>query len=890
MAKKLGTSVTDDQSIGIQAESAEAARGKLRIFLGYAAGVGKTYAMLEAAQQRLSEGVDIVIGLVDTHQQAQPMSLLRGIEVIPHREVIFNGQSWQELDTDAVLLRHPQIVLVDELAHHNAPDARHPQRYQDIEDILDAGIDVYTTVNVEHIESLNDVVAHITGVRVQEKIPDRLLDDAAQIELVDILPEDLLQRLEAGKVNISGLTGYPVHKFYRLGNLNALRELAMRQAARRVDHQMRSYMQTQAIAGPWAASERLLVCVSSNPLSARLLRTGCRLAQQLDAEWYVVYVEVPTRKSTEDVDRSQLNETLKLAESLGARVDTITGETVSDALLHYAHHNNFTKIIIGQALRPRWQELLRGSIVNNLIRHSGTIDVYVISGATQVITSNPKRRYWPQLDFLAYVQAVLIVCVATLAGALVHAVVSLNPANLVMFYLLGVMIIALRFGYGPSVVAAVASVIAFNFFFVPPQYTFQVSDAQYLLTFLGLFSVGMVIASLTSRTRSQTEAARRRERETRQLYSLSRELSATVEQDVIVNHIVNHVQQTFQCETALYLPVADKLSSVAHSHGFQIDRDELEIAGWAYTHGQPAGRGTKTMSRALGHYVPLASAQRIIGVLALYMENDLSVEQQRLLDAFATQSALAIEAVQLGEEAQQAHLLREKEKLQSAVLNSISHDLRTPLVSITGTLSSLLDHDAHLDERSQSELLVGAYAEAERLNRLVGNLLDMSRLEAGSTKLKRDLYDLSEVIGVARSQLREQLISRQIIINFPDDLPMISVDLTLFAQVFVNLLDNAIKYSDPHNPIEICAYQDSKNIQITIADRGIGIPTNELPHIFDKFYRASTAHGQGGSGLGLTICQGVIEAHGGHIAVQNREGGGTCFQITLPLQPEKSAP
>jgi two-component system sensor histidine kinase KdpD len=483
----------------------------------------------------------------------------------------------------------------------------------------------------------------------------------------------------------------------------------------------------------------------------------------------------------------------------------------------------------------------------------------------------------------------MIILAATLAGTVVHAVVLLNPANLVMFYLLAVVIIALRLGYGPSVMAAIISVFAFNFFFVPPQYTFHVTDAQYLLTFLGLFSVGVVIASLTSRTRSQTEATRRREQETRQLYSLSRELSATVEQDVIVNRIVNHAQQTFHCEAALYLPVSDFLRIAAHSKGFLAKQDELATAIWAYEHGQSAGRGTKTTPSAAGHYVPLTSAQRIIGVLALFVSQELSLEQQRLLDAFATQSALAIEAVQLGQEAQQAHLLREKEKLQTAVLNSISHDLRTPLVSITGTLSSLMDRDARFDENSRLELLTGAFAEAERLNRLVGNLLDMSRLEAGSMKLKRDLYDLSEVIGVARSQLREQLGTRQIIINFSGDLPMIPVDLTLFAQVFVNLLDNAVKYSRPETPIEISASRSSTCIQITIADQGIGIPQNDLPHIFEKFYRASTADGQGGSGLGLSICQGIVEAHGGEIWAEKCPEGGTCFQINLPIQPEKSA-
>ena len=486
----------------------------------------------------------------------------------------------------------------------------------------------------------------------------------------------------------------------------------------------------------------------------------------------------------------------------------------------------------------------------------------------------------------AYLQAAGIVLAATLMGAFVNSVTTLNPANLVMFYLLAVVIVALRLGYGPAMLSAAAGVIAFNFFFVPPQRALRVADAQYLLTFLGLFCVGVVIASLTSRVRNQTEAAQRRERETAQLYSLSRELSAVMEQDVIVQRIVSRAGQTFQCQTALYLPKAGQLQITAQTAPPPGKQDENEAVKWAYQHGQPSGCGTENMPDAAGHYVPLISAQKVIGVLALYQQQDMPLEQQRLLDAFATQSAMAIEAVQLGEEAQQARLLREKEKLQAAVLNSISHDLRTPLVSITGTLSSLLQGDVLFDEHSRLELLTGAYSEAERLNRLVGNLLDMSRLEAGSMKLKRELYDLSEVIAVARSQLREQLSRRQVIISFSDDLPMIPVDLTLFAQVFVNLLDNAMKYSSPDLPIEIRATRSDASVQITVADHGIGIPERDMPHIFEKFYRASTVNGQGGSGLGLSICQGIVEAHGGTIEAKNRAEGGTCFLINLPLQPE----
>lgn len=879
----------DSLLAGLRASNGDSTRGKLRIFLGYAAGVGKTYAMLEAAQRRREEGADVVVGYVETHGRVETDALLNGLEIIPRTQSTYRGIMLTEMNVDAIVARRPQIVLVDELAHTNIPDSRHPKRYLDVEDLLNAGIDVYTTVNVQHIESLNDVVSQITGVTIHETVPDRIFDSADQIELIDLLPEDLLRRLDEGKVYVPEQAERATRKFFRPGNLTALRELAMRQTARRVDHQMRAYMQMRAIPGPWAASERLLVCISSSPLSARLVRTGCRLSQELDAEWTVVYVDDPAHRTLQDSDHRHLNDTMKLAESLGARVDTITGASVADALLHFARHNNITKIIIGQPLRPRWRELLRGSIVNRLVRQSGAIDIYVISIGEEVALSRtmPVQRF--QIDLFAYVQVVGVVFIATLAGTLVNLILTLNPANLVMFYLLAVVIVALRMGYGASVMSAVLSVIAFNFFFVPPQYTFRVADAQYLLTFLGLFSVGVIIASLTSRARSQTEAARRREQETSQLYSLSRELSATVERTVIVKRIITHVQQSFKSEAALYLPVDNGLRMVAQSDGFRPEKDEQAIAVWAYEHGQSAGKGTETLPNATARYVPLTTAQQVVGVLALYLDDAFSLEQQRLLDAFATQSALALEAVQLGEEAQQARLLREKEKLQTAVLNSISHDLRTPLVSITGTLSSLLEGDAHLDETSQHDLLLGAFSEAERLNRLVGNLLDMSRLEAGSIKLKRDLYDLSEVIGVARSLLREQLSGRHIKIDFPDDLPLLPIDLTLFAQVFINLLDNAQKYSKPDTVISVSAAHHNDTVQIKVIDEGIGIPEDELPHIFEKFYRATTINGQSGSGLGLSICQGIVEAHGGKIWAERCPEGGSCFIINLPLKTEKAS-
>ncbi len=861
-------------------------RGQLHIFLGYAAGVGKTHAMLRAGLQQKQEGTDVACAWVNTHGFDSSDRLLHEIGVIRSQASPSTENPEQNLVLDEILDRRPALVLIDDLEKINSADSSHPYRYQDVEELLDSGIHVYTTVNIQHLESLNDIVHQITGVRIKTTIPDRLFDKAEYIELLDMLPEDLLRQFQNNAIHIPDRTTHETQQLYRLGNLRALRELALRQTAQHVDHQMRAYMINKAIPGPWAAGERLLVCISSNPLSTRLVRTGCRMAHELNTAWFVVYVDEPSGKELATPHQKQLYETMKLAEQLGAQVDRITGSSIAEALLDYARQQNITKIIIGQPLRPRWQEILSGSVVNQLIRQSGNIDVHVINSGAQTTSAKPVFPYRLQMDPAVYLQSGIIVLLATLAAFLVNAIITLDPANLVMFYLLAVVVVALRLGYGPSVITSIASVLIFNFFFVPPRYTMRVGDAQYLLTFLGLFIAGVVIASLTSRTHRQTEAARRREYETVQLLSLTRALSTTVDRDEIASRIVDHVYQTFHYTVALYLEQADKLTLQSPSEDFLTSRVDETLLLWSHQHRQSAGRGTETRPDAEAYYVPVMTAQHSLGVLVLLLDQPLPMAKQHLLDASATQAGLALEAVQLGEAAQQAQLLREKERLQSILLNSISHDLRTPLVSITGTLSSLLEQNTKLDTKTQYALLVDALSESERLNHLVGNLLDISRLESGSLKLKRELYDLSEIIGVARMQLRERASERRFIIHLPGDLPMIDVDITLFAQVFTNLFDNALKYSSPHTPIEVNAECDEHQIEIRIGDRGIGVPQNEQPHIFDKFFRASNVESRGGSGLGLAICQGIVEAHGGSLSVRTREEGGTWFIIQLPLTKE----
>jgi len=858
-------------------------RGRLKVFLGYAAGVGKTYAMLEAAHQRQTEKVDVVAVYIETHGRTETEALLKGLEVLPRRQISYRGVTLEEMDTDAVLARRPQIALVDELAHTNAPESRHAKRYQDVQELLNAGIDVYSTLNIQHIESLNDVVAQITGVTVRETIPDHILDHAHQIVLVDLPPEELIQRLQGGKVYVPEQAQRAIKKFFRAGNLTALRELALRRAARRVDEQMNSYMQTRAIPGPWAAGERLMVCVSPSPLSQKLIRTTCRLAAELDAEWLAVYVETPQFAGMDAAPRRQLADNLRLAESLGAKVLNLPGDHAAETIAHYAHLHNITKIIIGKPLQPRWREVLRGSLVDQVVRHSGDIDVYVISSQAEQQSAAPPKWMGLVLRGKQWLVALALVGGISAFGLLIYPFTS--PTNLVMFYLLGVVVAALRYGRGAAMLTAVLSVIAFNVGFVPPRFTFAVSEPQYLLTFAILGGVGLVIANLAARAREHAYAAQQRELHTAALYSFSSDLSATIDLAPILQAVLRHISQVFRCQTVIFLKQAGGLNPALMTPDLSLDAGELAAARWVYEHGQQAGVGTQTLPAVKVRFLPLKTAQHTVGVLGVRLleTQELDPDRLHLLEAFASQAALGIDAVFLSEEARQAQLLKETERLQSALLNSISHDLRTPLVSITGALSSLSDQAEFLDDESRAELINGAREEADRLNRLVGNLLEITRLEANAVKLKKAPCEVQELIEVAVAQFRGRLRNREIQTNLPANLPLVECDFVLIVQVLSNLLDNASKYSAEHTPITLSAHLDEMLI-IGVADVGIGIKPEDATRIFEKFYRSETANQQvKGTGLGLSICKGIIEAHGGRIWAEPQPNGGSIFSFTLPL-------
>jgi two-component system sensor histidine kinase KdpD len=862
-------------------------RGRLKVFLGYAAGVGKTFAMLQQAHWRQAEGVEVVVGYAETHGRAEAEALLEGLEVLPRRSAERQGTVLTELDVDAVLARHPQLVLVDELAHATAPGGRHDQRFQDVEEILAAGIDVHSTLNIQHLESLNDTVAQITGLVVRETIPDRVLDSAHEIELVDLPPDDLLQRLREGRVHVPTQAVRSRERFFRKGNLTALREMALRRTASRVDDQLRSYMQTRAIAGPWAAAERLLVCVGPSPLSARLLRTARRLAQDLKAEWLALYVET-SQASLPPAAQERLAQNLRLAEQLGAQVVTLSAPTVADSVAAYARTHNVTKVIVGKPLRSRLHELLHGSLVDQIIRATGTVDVYVISSSGEVSPAATRVPARP-VNWLSYAKSVALVMAATLVGVPLR--LAVEPTNLVMLYLAAVLLAALYLGRKEALVASILGTLAFDFFCVPPHLTFAVADTQYLLTFAGLLGVGLVISSLAARARAQAEAAQRRQSQAVNLYELSRALAATPGLQAVLRIILDHIVRTFGAAAAIFLPGENGLEVAAATEPLELDDSERAVAQWAWQHGEEAGPGTSTLSGAALRYLPLQSGAARVGVLAVRLtqqEGYLPPDERRLLESAASLAALAVERIHLAEKAGQAELLRVTENLQSALLNSISHDLRTPLASITGVLSSLTESEAgssqfSLEEGPARELVTVALGEAERLNHLVGNLLDMSRLEAGALRLHEEPSDVQDLVGAVLTQLGDRLRAHEVTVDLAPDLPLVPLDFVLIAQVLTNLLDNAAKYAPAGDPIEVRAVTIKEDLVVTVADRGPGIPEEDLERVFDKFHRVTRPNGASGTGLGLAISRGIIEAHGGRIVARPRAGGGLEVEFSLPL-------
>ncbi len=867
----------------VSRDEARAKRGKLKVFLGFAAGVGKTYAMLRAAKRLHDAGTDVVVGYVEAHGRPETDALLEGLPVVARRSMKHGGIALEEMDLDAILKRHPQLALVDELAHTNATGSRHAKRWQDVEELLDAGIDVFTTLNVQHLESLNDVVAQITGVVVRETLPDRVLDEANDIELIDLPILELLERLGAGKIYGKEQASRAATGFFREGNLSALRELALRRAADRVDEQVRGYMRTHAIEGPWAARERVLVCVSPSPLSERLVRSTKRLAGSIHAEWHAVHVETPDSGRLRDADRDRIAATLRLAEELGGRARTIHGEDVAKALVDYAREQNVTKIVVGKPLRSRWRELLQGAVVDRVVRGSGEIDVYVINSEGAASPPARARDEAPEPGILLrdLLPGLAMVAIVTIAGIFLRDYFA--PVNLLMGYLVVVVLVSLRAQRRSAILIALASVLAFDFFLVPPYLTFAVDDAQYVVTFIAFMIVALITSRLASASRAQSLAAMRREAHTAALYECNRALAAAADLDDVVRTIVEQVESTFHENVAVWLANDRSVELHAKSAPFPTQVFEKAVAQWVFDHAQPAGKGTETLTGVRSLLVPMLSGDRAYGAISLFRpDGALALEEQRLLQSFAGQAASAIERFRLAETAAHAQSLRERERVQTALLDSVSHDLRTPLASITGALTSLRDDFELLDEKSRRQLVETAAGNATRLNRLLGNLLDMSRLQAGALELKRSSCDLQDLVGSALEQLATELHDRRVVVDVANELPFVELDFVLMCQALVNVVVNAHKYSPPEASIEIAVRTVADSIVIEVGDRGIGIPASELERVFDKFHRVERSNAAQGTGLGLSISRAIVAAHGGTIAARNREGGGTLVSITIP--------
>ncbi len=877
------------------AAAAREARGKLKIFLGAAPGVGKTYEMLQSARRRKAEGVDVVVGVVETHGRKETEALLEGLEVIPRRQIAYEGRVLTEMDIDAVLARRPALVLVDELAHTNAPGSRHPKRYLDVEELLASGVDVYATVNIQHVESLNDVVAQITRVRVRETVPDRIVD-AAEVEVIDLTPDDLIQRLREGKVYIADQAERALKHYFSPGNLTALRELALRRAAERVDEQMVSYMQEHAIAGPWPAGERLLVCISEQPGATQLVRYGKRVADRLHGPWTALYVETPRHQRLGEAERDRVAEVLRLAEKLGADTLTIPGQRIADDLLAYARENNATQIIIGKSTRARWFEMLHGSVVHDLLRKAGNISVHVIGAAGEAALATPVKTSagMESIDPIAYAISTAFVAAALGVALLISQFVDLDNISLV--FLAAVLASAVRYGAGPSVFAALLSVLCYNFFFIPPLYTFTIADPANVVALFFFMIVALLTSSLTARTRTQALIAKKQARTTGELYSFSKKLAGIAKLDDLLWATAHQIASMLKVEVVLLTPDD---GTIAVRAGFppedQLDDADLAAAKWCWDHNQPAGRGADTLPGAKRLFLPLRTGRGAVGVLGINRKAPgplFTPDERRLLDALSDQAAVAIERTLLAEDIDEARILAETERLRSSLLTSVSHDLRTPLASIIGTITSLRSFGKLYDDRTRDEMLATAQDEGERLNRFVANLLDMTRLDSGAIELRREMIDLGDLVGSALQRSGKILIRHRVSVDLAPDLPMFPLDFLLMEQVLVNLLDNAAKYAPAGSAIGVAGRGEGAEVVIEVRDEGPGIPPSDLDRIFDKFYRVHGGDRQrAGTGLGLAICRGFVAAHGGTIAAANRsDRHGAVFTIRIPIDEAGARP
>jgi two-component system sensor histidine kinase KdpD len=865
------------------------ARGRLKIFFGAAPGVGKTYEMLMSGRARKADGVDVVIGVVETHGRKETGALVEGFEVVPRKTIDHKGHPLNEMDIDAVLARRPALVLVDELAHTNATGSRHPKRYLDVQELLSRGMDVYTTLNIQHVESLNDVVAQITRVRVRETVPDSIIDMADDVEVIDLTPGDLIRRLHEGKVYLPTTAKHAIENYFSPGNLTALRELALRRTAQRVDEQLLSHMQTHAIQGPWAAGDRVLVCIDEHRRGPSLVRYARRQADRLRAPWTALHIETSRSAGLSEADKDRLAETLRLAGQLSGEAVTLPGQHVAADIVRYAEANNFTHIVVGKPNKPRWREAFEGSIAHDLIRQAGDISVHVISGNER---DTPGGRGIAladgrQFQIEPYIHSLVYVAGAIGFGALLHRV--LDVRNIALVFLMAVLTSAVTAGLWPALFASVVGALAYNFFFLEPLYTLDIGDPESVVAFVFFLCVAVVASNLTARVQRQAAAARLRARMTEDLYLFSKKLAGTGTLDDVLWATAFQIASMLKVRVVLLLPEG---GTIAVKAGYPPDDTlvdaDIAAARWAWEHDRPAGRGADTLPGAKRLYLPLKTGRTAIGVVGL--DNDkqgplLTPEQQRLFDALADQAALAIERVQLVADVDRARLAAEADRLRSALLTSISHDLKTPLAAIMGAAGTLREFAHALPEKDSAELLSTVLDESERLNRFIANLLDMTKIESGAIEPNHALHYAGDIVGSALRRAAKITAHHRTEVDLRPDLPMLRLDPVLFEQVLFNLLDNAAKYAPAESVIRIRGWTDGASVVLQIADEGPGIPPDDLERVFDTFYRVrKTDQLRAGTGLGLSICRGFVEAMGGTISAANRsDRTGAVFTIRMPV-------
>ena len=856
-------------------------RGRLKVFFGSSAGVGKTYAMLSEAKRKLADGVDVVIGIIETHGRTETADLLRGLPTIALKEIVHRGITLKEFDLEAAIERKPSLILIDEFAHTNAIGSLHPKRWQDVEELLKNGIDVFTTLNVQHLESINDMVAKLTGIVVKETVPDNIFDAADEISLIDIPSDELLKRLHEGKVYIAeGANKRAAESFFKKSNLVALRELALRCTAERVDAENDLLTSSQG-QKETQLGQKILVCVGHDMLSSRVMRHAKRMALRAKAAWYALYIETGRHERLTNQAKLTVDRNLRLAEKMGARIIRITGSNAVDEILTYARNNGFTRIVVGHKNRSLASRLLRGSLSAELIEKGSGIEVTTVVEDTP--TENSYVSFWHNNigSFSSYILATFALAMATLIGLPFRDLTNSN--NLTAIYIATVMIIAAWLGTAPSVFASFLSIAAFNYFFTKPYYSFEFYDKSYYFTFAVMLATSLVVGSLAAKLSLQARQARNRESETSTIYGLTRELSAVRGIENLAEVAIDHVRSAFNKDAVVFFTEDGKVQFVPEDSPAGQELKEESVARWVLSNGQIAGRNTDTLPSANGIYVPLAVENEIVGVLGLISRTskyEFTNEEINQIETFASIIASAFQRANRAEEAEVAKIDSETEKLRNLLLSSVSHDLRTPLASITGAASSALMLKEELPAEVV-ELLGSIHGQAGRLAKLVTNLLDATSLESGTVRLNKQPYFIQEVIGSALSRVADSKEERIITANIAPDLPLIEIDGLLIEQVLVNLLDNAIRYTAANGAIVITAEKDADALRIRVLDNGVGLPVGDEEKIFDKFY----THGhstEGNAGLGLAICRGIVNAHKGMIFAKNNKNGGAGFTFTLP--------